>query len=118
MVADKSRPYDGKTERRQHPRLEFHCKATIRGINQVVRVTDISLGGFFFELVTKKRIKLGTLVDVSMRLPTETSSVRFKAMLISQGKRGIGCKYISLTPETMEAIRNCFEMFRDTIPID
>jgi len=106
------------SERREHPRLFFHCKATIRGIHSVVKVTDISLGGFFFELTTKKKLKLGTLVDVSMRLPTETGTLRFKAKLISQGKRGIGCKYVSLMPETREAIHNCFEMFRDTLPID
>ena len=107
-----------KLERRQHPRLAFHCKATIRGINQVVRVTDISLGGFFFELKTKKKLKLGALVDVSMRLPTESDTLRFKAKLISQGKRGVGCQYVSLTPDTQESIRNCFEIFKDTLPID
>jgi len=106
------------SERREYPRLVFHCKATIRGIHQVVKVTDISLGGFFFELATKKKLKIGTLVDVSMRLPTEEETIRFKAKLISQGKRGIGCKYVSLMPETREAIYNCFEMFRDTLPID
>lgn len=105
------------SERREHPRLFFHCKAAIRGIHKLVKVTDISLGGFFFELATKQKLKLGTLVDVSMRLPTESGTVRFKAKLISQGKRGIGCKYVSLMPETRKAIQTCFEMFRDTLPI-
>jgi hypothetical protein len=108
----------GKIERRLHPRLVFHCKATIREINQVVKVTDISLGGFFFELATNKNLKLGTLVDVSMRLPTEENTVRFKAKLISQNQRGVGCQFVSLMPETREAIRNCFETFKDTMPID
>ena len=36
---------------------------------------------------------------------------------ISQNKRGVGCQYLSLTPELKEAIRNCFETFKDTIPI-
>lgn len=108
----------GGIERREHPRLVFHCKATIRGIHEVVKVTDISLGGFFFEFDTNKKLKLGSLVDVSMRLPTEENTVRFKAKLISQGKRGVGCKFVSLMPETREAIRNCFETFRDTMPID
>ena len=105
-------------ERRKHPRLGFHCNATIRGINQVLKVTNISLGGFFFELVTKKKLKLGTLVDVSMRLPTEENLISFKAKLISQGKRGIGCQYVGLTPDITEAIRNCFETFKDTMPIE
>ena len=104
-------------ERRNTPRLDFRCKATIRGINQVVEVTDISMGGFFFGLQTKKKLKMGALVDVSMRLPTEEQAIRFKAKMISQNGRGIGCQYVGLSPEIEEAIRNCFEMFRDTLPI-
>ena len=61
---------------------------------------------------------MGALVDVNMRLPTETDTLRFKAKLISQGTRGIGCKFISLTPDIQESIRNCFELFKDTLPID
>lgn len=118
MVESNNKSPKPKVERRQHPRLSFRCKATIRGINQVVRVTDISLGGFFFELKTKKKLKLGALVDVRMRLPTESDTLRFKAKLISQGTRGVGCKYVSLTPDTQESIRNCFEIFKDTLPID
>jgi c-di-GMP-binding flagellar brake protein YcgR len=104
-------------DRRTHPRLDFNCKATIRGINQVVLVTDISLGGFFFELNTKKKLKMGTLVDVSMRLPTEEQAIRFKAKFISQGERGIGCKFVGLSPENEEAIRFCFDTFKDTLPL-
>ena len=112
MVDIQKNHSSGKIERRAHPRLVFHCKATIRGIDH------ISLGGFFFELTTNKKLKLGTLVDVSMRLPTEENTVRFKAKLINQSQRGVGCKYVSLMPETREAIRNCFETFKDTMPID
>ena len=104
-------------ERRENPRLDFRCKATIRGINQVVEISDISMGGFFFELETKKKLKMGTLVDVSMRLPTEDHAIRLKAKLISQNNRGIGCQFIGLSPENEAAIRNCFETFKDTLPI-
>ena len=118
MAETKNQSPKPKLERRQHPRLPFHCKATIHGIHKVVKVTDISLGGFFFELKTKKKLKMGVLVDVNMRLPTETNTLRFKAKLISQDTRGIGCKYVSLTPDIQESIRNCFEIFKDTLPID
>jgi c-di-GMP-binding flagellar brake protein YcgR len=118
MVDSQNKHTGDASERRAYPRLVFHCKATIRGIHQVVRVTDISLGGFFFELATKKKLKLGALVDVSMRLPTEENTIRFKAKLVSQGRRGIGCKFVSLMPDTQEAIRNCFETFKDTMPIN
>jgi c-di-GMP-binding flagellar brake protein YcgR len=104
-------------DRREHPRLDFSCKATIRGINQVVQVTDISLGGFFFELSTQKKLKMGALVDVSMRLPSEEQAIRFKAKLISQNERGIGCQFVGLSPENEEAIRFCFETFKDTLPL-
>jgi hypothetical protein len=104
-------------DRRNNPRLDFRCKATIRGINQVVEVSDISMGGFFFELQTKKRLKMDTLVDVSMRLPTEDQAIRFKAKMISQTDRGIGCQFVDLSAENEEAIRFCFETFKDTLPI-
>jgi c-di-GMP-binding flagellar brake protein YcgR len=104
-------------DRRTNPRLDFKCKATIRGINQVVDVTDISMGGFFFELQTKKKLKMEALVDVSMRLPTEEQAIRFKAKLVNQNERGIGCQFVGLSPENEEAVRNCFETFKDTLPI-
>jgi hypothetical protein len=117
MVDIRRRDIKVDKERRKNPRLDFHCKATIRGINRVVEVTDISMGGFFFELETKKKLKMGTLVDVSMRLPTEESAIRFKAKMISQNDRGIGCQFVGLSTDNEDAIRNCFETFKDTLPI-
>jgi hypothetical protein len=117
MVAIERQDIKVEKERRESPRLDFRCKATIRGINQVVEVSDISMGGFFFDLKTKKKLKMGALVDVSMRLPTEDHAIRFKAKMISQSSRGIGCQFVGLSPENEEAVRNCFETFRDTLPI-
>jgi hypothetical protein len=117
MVDIRRRNVKVDKERRHNPRLDFRCKATIRGIHQVVEVSDISTGGFFFELETKKKLKMGALVDVSMRLPTEEHAIRFKAKLISQNSRGIGCQFVGLSHENEEAIRNCFETFKDTLPI-
>jgi hypothetical protein len=117
MLATGRKNIKVEKERRDNPRLDFHCKATIRGINQVVDVTDISLGGFFFELQTKKKIKMDTLVDVSMRLPTEDQAIRFKAKMINQTDRGVGCQFVGLSFENEEAVRICFETFKDTLPI-
>jgi c-di-GMP-binding flagellar brake protein YcgR len=117
MVKIRRKDIKVEKDRRITPRLDFSCKATIRGINQVVDVTDISMGGFFFELQTQKKLKMDTLVDVSMRLPTEDQAIRFKARMINQNERGIGCQFVGLSPENEEAVRNCFDTFKDTLPI-
>jgi hypothetical protein len=104
-------------ERREHPRLEFHCTAKVIGINDPVKITDISLGGFFFELKTRSKLKMGQIINVTMTLPTEEDPIRVKARMTNQNDRGIGCKFIDLTPENQEAVRNCFETFKDTLPI-
>ena len=48
-----------KVEKRMHPRLDFHCDVIIRGITGTRTITDISLGGFFFELRTAKKTQNG-----------------------------------------------------------
>jgi len=117
MVDIRSSNIKVKVERREHPRLEFHCRATVGGINHIVTITDISLGGFFFELNTSAKLKMGQVVDVSMNLPTEPRAVRVKAKFVNQNPRGIGCAFVNLTPAQHTAVKNCFETFKDTIPL-
>jgi len=100
-----------------HPRLDFHCDVLIRGINGARIITDISLGGFFFELRTKKKLKMGQMVEATIYLPTEQEPIKVKAKFISQTDRGIGCQFINMAPQAREAVRQCFETFKDTLPI-
>jgi hypothetical protein len=106
-----------RVEKRLHPRLDFHCDVIIRGIAGTRTITDISLGGFFFELQTTKRLKMGQLVTASIYLPTESEPINVKAKFINQTDRGIGCQFIGMSPNDRDAVRRCFDMFRDTLPI-
>jgi len=104
-------------ERRGTPRLEFHCVAKVIGINDPVKITDISLGGFFFELKVKSKLKMGQIINVTISLPTEEDPIRVKARMINQTDRGVGCKFVDLTKEHKDAVHHCFETFKDTLPI-
>ncbi len=106
-----------KEERRLHPRLDFHCDATIRGISGVRKITDISLGGFFFELKTTKKIKMGQVVGAAINFPTERNDIKVKAKLVNQTECGIGCQFVGMSPDNKDAVRICFETFKDTLPI-
>ena len=117
MVQSRRQNIKVKVEKRLHPRLDFHCDVLIRGIAGTRTITDISLGGFFFELRTKKRLKMGQVVAATIYLPTETDPINVKAKFISQTDRGIGCQFIDMSTQNREAVRQCFDMFRDTLPI-
>ena len=106
-----------KVEKRMHPRLDFHCDVIIRGITGTRTITDISLGGFFFELRTTKKLKMGQVVEASIFLPTDSDPIKVKAKFINQTDRGIGCQFINMSPRNRDAVRRCFDMFKDTLPI-
>ena len=105
-------------EQRIHPRLDFYCEASIRGIAGVRKITDISLGGFFFELETTKRLKMGQVVEVSIDLPTESHPIKVRVRFVNQNDRGIGCQFVDMSPYNRDAVRRCFETFKDTLPIE
>ena len=103
-------------ERRNDPRLEFHCTAMIHGLDGVLTITDISMGGVFIEVNELGKIDVGQTVIINSKLPTETSSLRFKAQVVNKTDRGVGCRFISLDEREKEAICLCFEYFKDTLP--
>ena len=106
-----------RTERRAYPRLDFNCSAKIIGIKDPVTITDISLGGFFFELKLTSKLKMGQIANVALHLPTESEPIMVKARMINQTERGVGCAFVDLTPNQRNAIHTCFETFKDTLPI-
>ncbi|MEK6193740.1 MAG: PilZ domain-containing protein [Deltaproteobacteria bacterium] len=117
MVDVRKQNINVKAERRAFPRLEFHCTAKIIGIKDPVNITDISLGGFFFELNLASKLKMGQIANIALSLPTENDPIRIKARMINQTERGVGCAFIDLTPSQRKAIHDCFETFKDTLPI-
>ena len=71
MVDLRSEKKQVKKENRKDPRLELHCNASVLGIDGIHKITDISLGGIFIETNILIRIKLGQVITVNVKLPTE-----------------------------------------------
>jgi hypothetical protein len=103
-------------ERRKNERLEFHCEAAVMGIQDVLTITDISMGGIFIEAHIPENIDVGKMLTISARLPSEREIIRFKAKIMRKAKRGIGCQFVELNDQKRNAICMCFELFRDTLP--
>ena len=117
MVDVRSEVKDVRIERRAHPRLELHCRATVPGLKGLQTLTDISLGGCFIQAKIPGKVKIGQLITFKTKLPTERSEITVRARVVNQTQRGIGCQFIALQEETKDAICLCFEMFKDTLPV-
>ena len=116
MVDVRSEKKEVRVERRQHPRLELHCDATVLGIEGTQAITDISLGGVFIEAKIPGKVTIGQIITVNTKLPTERNIIKIRAKVVSQTHRGIGCQFIGLQNDAKDAICLCFEMFKDTLP--
>ena len=117
MIDTRSQHIDVSNERRQYPRLEFRCTALFGHLKEVLHVTDLSLGGLFVEVKDKTGLDPGRVVSLAIKFPTEEKAILLKAKIANINERGVGCQFEELTPKSFEAIKNCFETFRDTLPI-
>ncbi|GAB6909293.1 hypothetical protein DESC_340046 [Desulfosarcina cetonica] len=117
MIDLRSQHIEVSRERRQYPRLEFRCTAHLEHLQEALNVTDLSLSGLFLEVSDKTGLEPGKVVSLAIRFPTEARAILLKARIVNVNKRGIGCHFVDLTTRNFDAIRNCFETFRDTLPI-
>jgi hypothetical protein len=117
MLDVRSQHIEISNERRQHPRLEFRCTALFGHIKEVLNVTDLSLSGLFVEVKDKTGLESGKVVSLAIKFPTEDKAILVRGKVVNINQRGVGCKFIGLTPTSFEAIKNCFETFRDTLPL-
>ncbi len=106
-----------RVDRREHPRLEFHCTAISSYVKNVIRVTDLSLGGLFFEVEDKSAFQPGKEIDLAIKFPTESNAIRVRSVVANVTERGVGCEFKNLSSENRAAIKHCFDTFKDTIPI-
>jgi hypothetical protein len=118
MVEFKSKSIPVKIDRREYPRLEFRCPVIIGSIPGFKRITDLSLGGVFIEVASSEGLQMDQRIELSIRFPTEKTATRIRAQVVSIKPDGVGCMFLDLTDELTEIIRNCFETFKDTLPID
>lgn len=105
-------------DRRHHPRLEFHCTAKADHIPDILRVTDLSLSGLFLETENKTGFEPGRIISLAIKFPSEEKALLLQAKIADISKRGIGCHFVDLSPKNAQAIQDCFETFRDTLPLN
>ena len=105
-------------DKRKNPRVEMRCDATIFGVEGILIITDISLGGIFVEAESSNKIPIGQRVTINFRLPTENSVRRMKAKTVNRTKRGIGCRFIFEKVDEKKAIYRCFDFIKDTLPAE
>lgn len=117
MIDVRSQHIEVSNERRQYPRLEFRCTALFGHRKEVLYVTDLSLGGLFVEVADKAGLEPGRVVSLALKFPTEEKALLIKARVANVNKRGVGCRFEDLSEKHFDAIKNCFETFRDTLPI-
>jgi hypothetical protein len=116
ILADTAEENDNIDDKRKHPRLDFQCTGMIMGQEAVI--TDLSMGGLFAELdEIPELLKVGKVTNIDLDLPTENDSPRMKVKVINQNDRGVGCKFIDLSAENRLAIQNCFDEFKNTLPV-
>lgn len=117
MIDVRSQHIEVSKERREFPRLEFRCTALFGHLKDVLRVTDLSLNGLFVEVKNQTGLDPGRVVSLAIKFPTEEKAVLLKAKIVNVNKRGVGCHFVNLGPKNFEAIKNCFQTFRDTLPL-
>jgi hypothetical protein len=117
MIDVRSQHIEVSNERRQHPRLEFRCTALFGHLKEVLIVTDLSYTGVFVEVANKTDLEPGRVVSLAIKFPTEEKAILLKARIANVNKRGVGCQFMDLSPKNLETIKNCFETFRDTLPL-
>jgi c-di-GMP-binding flagellar brake protein YcgR len=104
-------------DKRHFPRLEFHCSVLIHGVHKISRVTDFSMGGIFVECEDPSAFEKGQTINLTMKLPNEVNPVKIKAKVADMRDRGIGLRFVDLTPANQEILRFCFNTFKDTLPL-
>lgn len=104
-------------ERRQDPRLEFHCDAAVPGLHGIQTITDISLSGLFLETSGLDYINVGRVATINTRFHLDSNVLRLKARVMRHSNRGIGCQFVELNEQRKEEISTCFELFKDTLPV-
>jgi hypothetical protein len=105
-------------EKRKTPRVQFCCPVEIPGFGGATRVTDISMGGLFIECdnTLRQRFERGQAIRLFVKLPTEDGLISAKVRVANVGERGIGSEFMELDRKSKEAIRHCFNVFKQHLP--
>lgn len=118
MVVFRSEYRTVDNDKRKSPRTELRCDATVFGVDGILIITDISLGGIFFEAKLSNNIPIGKIVTINLKPPTEKSIIRMKAKTVNQTDRGIGCQFIYDSEKEKKTIFRFFNFIKDTLPAE
>ena len=105
-------------DKRKSPRTELRCDATIFGVDGILIITDISLGGIFVEAKMSNIIPIGRIVTINLKIPTAKNVIRMKAKTVNRTDRGIGCQFIYDSDKEKKTIFRFFDFIKDTLPAE
>jgi len=107
-------------ERRIAPRIDFRLEVEIGSPEGRAKVADFSINGLFIETDNPAPVKPGDEIELIMKLPLEELEEEvmiIPAQVARVTIRGIGVKFGDLWPEQIDAIRYCFNIFKNTLSL-
>ena len=117
MVNLRRKHIEVTTERRNKTRIEFQLPVVILGIDDKAQIIDFSPEGFHIELGTNVTLEIGRQINLALRFPSEKKVLKIKAKVVYKDKKGIGCRFVDLTPQLSDTLDRCFNIFNATLPI-
>lgn len=104
-------------ERRSKTRIEFHLPVVILGVDEKAQIIDFSPDGFHIALGSKASLGIGRQINLALRFPSEKTVIKIKAKIVYKDETGIGCQFVELTPQLVDMLNRCFNIFNATLPI-
>ena len=107
-------------ERRIAPRVDFRLEVEIGSPEGRAKVTKFSTKGLFIETDNPAPVKPRDEIDLIMKLPLEEleqEAMIIPAQVVRVTIRGIGVRFTDVWPEQIDAIRYCFNIFKNTVPL-
>lgn len=100
-------------ERRKAPRTAFHLEIEVWGRNDLANITDLSTSGVFIYTEKASQYKPGDEIDLVLKFPTEEEAIMLKAEVSRVAEKGIGVRFLNVTPYYAEIIERCYMAFTD-----
>ena len=105
-------------EQRNAQRIMCNMEVEIWGRKVQNDITDLSSSGMFIYTGTVSRFNLGDEIDLILKFPNDKEARMIKAIVARLEDKGMGVKLIKLTPDIVDAIKDCCCTLADTLPSD
>ena len=107
-------------ERRIAPGIDFRLEVEIGSPEGRAKFMDFSTKGLFIQTDNPAPVKPGDEIELIMKLPLEEleqETMIIPAQVVRVTIKGIGVKFGDLWPAQIDAIRYCFNIFKNTVPL-